>query len=257
MQSSYSVIKSNFATTGEEKKISTSLSKKLLPQSEKVSMGGSPNEIIENYEELIRNYENISANILKNARAEAEKIRVSALERISEEEKRRYEVAYEEGRRNGYEDGKAEAIESVLPEAKKHADEMMVIAESVLKYANNQFEDYVDNKKSEIISMAFTIASHIMKKEVVEDENISIFIEQVLADSKGEENIIIKCNPIHEEELSNNINSFKVSYAIRGEIFILPDPNIPEGNAVVEKSSGLVEVGIDVALNIIKEEMFG
>lgn len=256
MQSSYSVIKSDFAMQGEEKKISTSLGKKIASNTENPLMGGTPEEVVENYEDLIKNYENIASNILKNARAEADNIRLSALERISEEEKRRYETAYEDGKRNGYEDGKAEAIAKVLPEAQKNAEEIMVMAESVLKYASSQFDEYVEKKKGEIVSLAFTIAHHILKKEVVEDENLTLFIEQVLEESKGEENIIIKCNPAHEEEVRENINSFKVSYAVKGEIFILPDQNIPLGNAVVEKNSGLMEVGIDVALNIIKEEMF-
>lgn len=257
MQSSYSVIKSDFATQGTEKKITTSFKKERALNQDKVSMGGSPKEVIENYEELIKNYEGIASSILKNARAEAENIKLSALERISEEEKRRYEIAYEDGRRNGYEDGMAEAIDRVLPEARREADEIIVMAESVLKYANSQFDEYVEKKRGEIISLAFTIAHHILNKEVVEDENLTLFIEQVLEGSKGEENIIIKCNPAHEDEVSGKIASFKIKYAIRGEIFILPDNNIPLGNVVVEKNSGIIEAGIDVALNIIKEEMFG
>ncbi|MGL4774139.1 MAG: hypothetical protein ACRC2K_11275 [Clostridium sp.] len=255
MQLSYSVIKEDFAAPAEAKKVSTTFVKKFKP-SHDVDGEGTPEEVLVNYEELIKNYENIASNILKNAQFEADKIKVEALEKANIIEKETYEKAYAEGKRNGYEDGKNEALSEFIPLAKKQSEETIVMAESILKYAKAQYEEYLSTKKGEILDLSFTMAQHILKSEISENEGVSRFVEQVLEDSKGEENVIIKCNPIHEEEISTKLNLWKTNYAIKGEIFILPNPSIPQGNAVIEKNSGLMEVGIDVALNIIKEEMF-
>ncbi|MGL5150847.1 MAG: FliH/SctL family protein [Clostridium sp.] len=255
MQLSYSVIKENYATNGQEKKISTQYVKK-FKAAQVENMEDSESDVIANYEELIKNYENIAGNILKKAKMEAETIRVEAIEKANALEKEVYERAYREGKSNGYEDGKSEAISQVLPQAKAQAEEKIVMAESILKYAKGQYEEYLFNKKNEVLSLSYSIAQHILKHEIAQNDGFSKLVEQVLEDSKGEENIIIKCNPIHEEEISSKLILWKNSYAIRGEIFILPNPAIPEGNAVIEKDSGVMEVGVDVALNIIREEMF-
>lgn len=80
-------------------------------------------------------------------------------------------------------------------------------------------------------------------------------MEEGIRLSKGEENLVIKCNPKYVSSIKEHIPVWKASYSIGGEIFVLPNEGVSLGNAIIEKASGKVEVGIDVSLKAIEEAL--
>ena len=162
-----------------------------------------------------------------------------------------------QGIKNGEEDGKKEALETYLPQAKAEAEEIRQKATNIILRANEDYADYLESKKKEIVDLAFTIAEQVLHKELKKENSLNELVEEAIKLSKGEENIVIKCNPLYEEELKKNAELWQATNNISGKIFIMVDDDIEEGNAIVEKNTGKIVVGIDVGLKRIQDAILG
>ena len=72
---------------------------------------------------------------------------------------------------------------------------------------------------------------------------------------RAEENLIIRCNSNYIASVESKVKVWKNTYSISGEILVLEDPIMELGNAVIEKSTGKITVGIDVTLKNIEEAL--
>lgn len=249
MQSSYSLVKKNYVLDGNEKTISTEYTAPVVEV-------GTDNSTTEKGGYL-SSYENIGRNIIADAKKESENIKLEALKEAEQIERNAYEKGYSQGVKNGYEDGKNEAIQSILPQAQAEAEEIKNKALSMLKNAEADYEKYMQDKSDEIIKLAFDIAKKIMNREVLRDDGVNSMIEEAFNQSKGEENYVIMCNEVHVEGIKNKIESWKKKYNISGEIFVMEDNELEPGNICVEKPTGKIEVGIDIGLTKLEEAIFG
>ncbi|MBS4804574.1 MAG: flagellar biosynthesis/type III secretory pathway-like protein [Clostridium sp.] len=250
MQSSYNLIKNTSALKGSEKKIATNyIGKQEILENEKVQEQES-REV-----EIKRSYEIIGANIIKKSKEEADEIIEKANEIKGEIEKKAYEEGYNQGKQNGYEDGYTEGLNKVQIDTEDKIRERIEKAEEILSKANNEYIEYLNEKEKEIISLAFEMASVIAKKEISSSDGILPLLEDILSDAKGEENIIIKCNSIHIKGIEEKLKYYKKAYAIKGEIFVLEDPLMEEGNAIIEKNTGKAVIGLDIALKNLEQAL--
>lgn len=249
MQSSCNLIKYSLAHSGNSKNIETKyVSAKAKEETEEKS--------IIDIDAMVKRYESLGANIIKNAKAEAERIIVNSTERAVELEKCAYEKGYEQGKQNGYEDGYKLGYETAINDTKEKVAEEINNAEYILKTAREDYESYMEEKKQEILKLSLEMARIITGKEFQLSEGILNLIEPVLEDSIGEENIIIRFNPNYKDSLMDKVEYWKKAYRLKGEVFLLEDPLMELGNAVIEKNTGKTIVGIDVTLEKIEEVLF-
>ncbi|NSB91440.1 flagellar biosynthesis/type III secretory pathway protein FliH [Clostridium saccharobutylicum] len=127
----------------------------------------------------------------------------------------------------------------------------------LLKSAHENYFRYLDDKKSEVIRLALEIAESIARKELSQAESMNSIIEEAFKISKGEDNVILRVNSIHAEELKSQSERWKISYGIKNDIFILTDDSMEPGNAILEKPSGMVNVGVDIGMKQIEKAIFG
>lgn len=250
MQSSYSLIKRDRALESEEKKIVTNYRPEDYGKKAPVEMNNSESSTLESYE-------TIGANIIKEAQRKRDQILLESRTQAALIEKNAYEKGYNQGIQNGHEDGRNEAIEATMPKAMEEAEMIIDNAKQILSSAEHSYNDYLKNKKQEIINLSFIIAEKILRREVLKDDGINEMIEEAFQLAKGEENIIVRCNTIYKEELESKIPYWKTTYNITGEIFVLSGDDIEPGNAIVEKNSGMIQVGIDVGLEGIVKAIIG
>lgn len=260
MQSSYSLIKKNFAKSGENKVISTDYVCK-KPVFEKVELE-QIEEVAEKVaqvdpEELLKRYEDIGQRMIQDAKREKQAIVLRAQMEANTAEKEAYEKGYAQGLENGYEDGYKKAYEETVQVAKVEAEEIIAKAEQLLKSANENYEQYLENKKSEIVKLALEIAEGIARKALSEEASMNPLIEEAFKLSRGEENVILKVNSIHVEELQVQANMWKKTYGIKEEIFVVADDFMEPGNAILEKPSGIVKVGVDIGMEQIRNALIG
>lgn len=255
MHSSYNLIKQNRIINKDSKVVETEyiMDPNLNSDGEVIDKGISYEEA----QKYIRNYENIGKNIIIEAQRKRDSFLFETTAKADEIERKAYEKGYKQGIQNGYDDGKKEAYDTCLPEAIKEVEEVKKKAENILKSAVESYEAYLDTKKQDILELAITIAENILNREIKIKDGLNNIVDSALQLSKGEENVLIKCNSVHEEELKKEIFIWKTKYNIKGEIFILPDDEIHPGNAIIEKNTGKIEVGIDIGLERIKQVLIG
>lgn len=260
MRSSYNLIKNGFAKTGENKVISTEYTRKKAIS--EVGEEEKEEEIVEKApqidpEELLQRYEDIGQRIIQDAKKEKQIIVLRAQMDANVAEKKAYEKGYSQGLENGYEDGYKKAHDETIDAAKAEAAEIVNKAELLLKSAHENYEEYLENKKSDVVKLALEIAESIVKKTLSKEDSMNSIIEEAFKISKGEDNIILKVNSIHIKELKSQIERWKISYNIKNEIFLLADDFLEPGNAILEKPSGIVKVGVDIGMEQIRKAIFG
>lgn len=261
MQSSYSLIKKGFAKEGTSKVISTeyNISKPIFEELEK-EVVEKEEEVIEETpkidpEELLKRYEDIGQRIIQDAKNEKQMIALRAQMDADAAEKKAYEKGYEQGLQNGYDDGYKKAYDETIDAAKAEAESIVNKAETLLKSAHENYEKYLEAKKMDVIKLALEIAENIAKRELSKDESISVLIEDAFKISKGEDNVILKVNSVHVDGLKSQVEKWKVSYGIKNEIFVVTDEFMEPGNAVLEKPSGMVKVGVDIGMEQIRKAL--
>lgn len=248
MQSSYNVIKKYDAVSGSEKSVDTVYKNVEEVEEEVMSING---------DYLMKRYEALGNNIIRNSKSKSEKIINDAIISSNKIEKTAYEKGYEQGSKNGYEDGYNKGIEEARIEYEAKARTIIGQAEYILKTAKEDYDNYMSDKRCEIINLSLEIAKVITKRELIDLDGISDLIENVLENAKGEENIIIRINPCNVESIREKSDEWKVKYGIKEEIFILEDSFTNEGNAFIEKTTGKTEVGIDIGFQGIEEYLKG
>lgn len=258
MQSSYRLIKSGFAKQGESKLISTqyvSKNPEVEEELEEIEEEAKTPRI--DPEELLKRYEDIGQRILQDASNEKQAIILRTQMEAQAAEKRAYNQGYEQGLQNGYEDGYKKAYEETIEKAKVEAAEIIGKAELLLRSAHENYSKYLNDKKSEVIRLALEIAEGIVRKELSQAEAMNSIVEEAFKISKGEDNVILRVNSTHAEELKSQSERWKISYGIKNDIFILTDDSMEPGNAILEKPSGMVNVGVDIGMKQIEKAIFG
>lgn len=248
MQLSYNLIKANGKLNLNKKKIET----KYVSKANEISLDTIKN--LAEYE-MRQSYKNLGQSIIKRAKEEAEEIIKIAKEKALKVEKEAYEKGYSQGQSNGYEDGYNYGLDKVYKDTEEEVKNNILKSEKVLKKSNSDYKEYLKEKEKEILNISIEMASIIARKELKEDNGILPLIEEVLNEAKEEENIIIKCNTKHVKSIEEKTDYYKKAYSIRGEIFVLEDLLMEEGNALIEKSSGKALVGIDIGLKNIEKAL--
>lgn len=248
MRSSYNLIKVNSTLNSDKKKIETNYISKV----NEVVIDNVKNSV---QYEIKQSYENLGEGIIKRAREEAERIIRLAKEKSLQLEKEAYEKGYNQGKSNGYEDGYNYGLEKVYKDTEEEVKNNILKAEEILKKSNIIYKEYLKEKEKDILNISIEIGSIIARKELEKDNGLLPLIEEVLNDSKEEENIIIKCNTKHVKAIEEKVDYYKKAYSIKDSIFVLEDILMEEGNAIIEKSSGKAIVGLDIGLKNIEKAL--
>ncbi|SHI40427.1 flagellar assembly protein FliH [Clostridium cavendishii DSM 21758] len=254
MQSSYSVIKNNSVLNANDKRRIDTFYEHV---SKEESIQSEPQKIDDS---IVESYKNIGENIIKSAKQQKETMLSKAYEEAQQIEKEAYEKAYDEGSKNGYEDGYKqgykESYEKHIEQATLEANAIVENASNILLDAKKQYEEYLVLKKNEIVKLAYNMAENIVKEKLEKEDGIINLLEEVIEKSKESSTFVIKCNKNHIESIENEIEKWKLKFALKGEIFVLEDSSLESGNAVVEKQNGKVMVGLDIGLEKLRENLF-
>lgn len=252
MQSSFNLIKGKNASVKGDKSIDTHYVE--VKSEESFNQESSESN-------MLKSYELLGSNIIKKARNDAERIIIESTKKAKDIEKDAYEKGYQQGIANGYEDGSKEGYSKAIEEGQREIGQLIDKANLILSSIEKQYEDYKVNKKEEIINLALEMAKVISAKEFEKSDSLLNLIEPIMEEAKGEENVIIRCNSNYIDSIKEKVVFWKNAYAIKGEIFILEDPIMELGKAIVEKNTGKTTVAVDIALErieaILKEEFVG
>lgn len=259
MQLSYNLIKGNNSLNFSKKEIEVNY--KNIEVDYKVKAEAKDEEVATEEmktsieDEIKRNYKALGEVIVNRSKQKAEELIEIAKEKAIVLEKEAYEKGYNQGKSNGYEDGYNEGLNKAFEDCKIEIENNILKSQEILEKANSDYLNYLKEKEKDILKLSIKLASIIAKDKLSEEEGLNPLIEDVLNESKSEENIIIKCNTKHIKAIEEKVEYYKKAYSIKGEIFVLEDLLMEEGNAVIEKNTGKVIVGLDIALKNIEKAL--
>ncbi|MCR8746721.1 flagellar assembly protein FliH [Romboutsia lituseburensis] len=193
--------------------------------------------------------------ILNKAQEESERILNNAQEEALNIEKKAYEEGHSQGLKNGYEDGYKEAYEENIEKAKFEAAQIIDNSNKVLFEANNEVSNYMKENKKNIISLSVSIAEQVLREKFEDVNSMDSLITSVIEEYELKENFVIKTNQLYKESLDEQILNLKKNHKIKGDVFVLVDESIEQGNAVIDNVNGRLVVGIDHVIEKIKEEL--
>jgi flagellar assembly protein FliH len=250
MQLSYNVIKNSEIISQGNKEIVTDL--EALKKSSQLKNNGV----------TVINDSNIDDNIISTAKEEAENIiqeaklkhdNLIATANIQAQdiEKKAYESGYEAGMNQGYNEG----YESSMTEVAKEAEVIMNNANSILFDAKLEYQEYLKEKKDDILMLAINMAEMVIKRELSSSEGLNGLLLEALNNSKNSESFIIKTSKVYVEELKAKVELWRSTLGLKGEIFILADESVGECNAVIEKNNGKIEIGLKAGMDGIRHAL--
>ncbi|WP_251860487.1 FliH/SctL family protein [Clostridium sp. Marseille-Q2269] len=248
MQSLYKVIKKSSVVNQGKEKIKTNYTKSVTVEEEIEE---------ENSKKFIDSYENLAKNILANARRKSEDFLSKAYAEAEIVEEEAFKKGHEEGLNKGYQEGKKsgyeEAYEDYIEKGKKAYEEMVEKCNELFLSTKAQYDNYLKEKEHEVRTMVFTIVEEVLRHEVEDKSSMNDIIYENLEEAKKSATFVVKSNTNYYEEIKNKSELWKNQIPYRGEIFIIEDISLNDGEVIIETEQGKVMASIDTALDKIKE----
>lgn len=264
MQSLYNVIKATSIVSRGKKQITTEYTPKTI--CEEIYEETSSKEIDVDYTEEIAMdcSENLSEAILNEAKIKRDEIVSEAYKQAEKIQKdaysKAYELGYAEGKEKGYSDGYEESYEKNIKKVQEERASLIKEAQNtsskIIESAKLEYLRYLDEKKDEIVVTVKNIVQAVFKREIKDEDSLNFMVLDVLNLSKNAKTLILRCNEKYQEELKKTIDIWKTREVFKGEIFIILDETISEGNIMIEKGNGKILISIDKALQKIEEILF-
>lgn len=197
----------------------------------------------------------LAARLVEDAKRQSEVIVNEASKKAQAIEKDAYEKASKAGYSDGQQQGYADAYEQVLPKAEQQAASLVEEGMRALNSAKIEYENYMAEKKEDILNLAINIARQILKREVERIDGMDDMLIEAIKESRNAQSIIIRVNSLYVENVKAKICDWKERFALRADIFVVPDELINKGNAILEKNNGKIELSIDDALENIRNSI--
>lgn len=193
--------------------------------------------------------------ILESAQLESERLIQESKQEVENIEKKAYEQGHSQGLKNGYEDGYKEAYEDNIEKAKEEAEKIIQNANNILIEAKYELENYIKNNKANILDLSISIAEQVLREKFSDPSSMNNLLDSIIEEYSLKENFVVKVNPLYKENLDSQILELKEDFKINGDVFILSDESVEEGNAIIDSSKGRLVIGIDSVLDKVKEEL--
>ena len=194
--------------------------------------------------------------ILEEAHAQARRIVAEA----EEEGRRRAAVleqaakprGYETGRREAYEQTRAEAAQAAMEEARREYTGLSVALTSGLAEFEQDKRRMLAIAEGGIIALAVAIARRVCKHAAAADsatarENVRALLEMV----KHENDIQLHLNPAECDTMQAALPDMVEACNNMAHVQLLPDPNVAKGDCLLKTHNGMIDATLDTQLDRI------
>jgi flagellar assembly protein FliH len=253
MQLSYNVIKNNEVISQGNKEIVTTfenLKKSTQPKIE-TETETVINESAIIAEKIIAVAKEQAEIIIQEAKEMHEELIAKANIDAQDIEKKACENGYAAGTTQGYNEG----YQTAITEAAKEAEIIINNANSVLFNAKLEYQEYLKEKKDDILMLTINMAEMVIKRELSSTEGLNGLLLEALSNSKNSKSFIIRTSKVYVDELKEKVELWRNTLGLKGEIFILVDEAVGECNAVIEKDNGKIEIGLKAGMDGIKHAL--
>ncbi|MCS7191240.1 MAG: FliH/SctL family protein [Fimbriimonadales bacterium] len=182
-------------------------------------------------------------------RAEAEAIRLRALqdaERIREQARREgYQLGYEQG----YADGDQHARQQAETTLQQTIAQLRHEVEQVIQSVQSQYEAYLRHAEAQMLELALEVARKIVREELrIQPEHALAIVRDALRRVQGFVHIRIRVNPLDLELIRQNRAALlHIVDGVEG-IEIVEDRRVDQGGCIIETEQGVYDARIKTQL---------
>lgn len=205
--------------------------------------------------EEIKTLEKTKNELIESTNTQVNDILEKTKENIVTIERKAYMEGHAQGLSNGYDDGYKEAYEDTIEKAKSDADTIIKNANNTLKDINKIVYDYLNSSREDIKALCTNTVAKVLKEELQNPYTLNRLIEKTLQDYKYKSNCTIRVNRSVKSVTEEKAIQWKRQMNIQEDIFVIEDNNVDEGNAIIESDKGKVYIGLDTALEKLKNEL--
>jgi flagellar assembly protein FliH len=190
---------------------------------------------------------------LEAIRAEAEAIRLQAIqdaERIREQARRE---GYQRGYDDGYHDGAREAQQRADAELQHTIETLRAHLQQVIQGVHAQHEAYLQHAESQMLDLALEVARKVVREELkLQPAHVLAIVRDTLRRVQGFGRLRIRVNPLDVDLLRQNRPSLlQVVDGVEG-IEIVEDRRVDQGGCVIETEQGVYDARIRTQLGEIE-----
>lgn len=209
----------------------------------------------EDAERRLENAEERARRLLAEARATAERIRKEAeAEATGRRATLESEVAraLAEGRARGGDEGRAQAREEVVREARGALAQIRRMAEALYAERERAWRE----QEAEIVDMAVRVAEKIIcAQAAVDREMIVRTVREAIARATEKDRLLVRVHPDDLVVLENYVGSLRDEFRSLGQVEIEEDRRISRGGCVVESRSGYIDATLESQLHQVRREL--
>lgn len=196
----------------------------------------------EKYERIVEDANREAVRIIDEANAIADRLICEAKEKALEER----EAAKEEGRNEGYEEGKNNAIkeyESILNEASITRDD------AVKEYSN-----ILNSVEEDVVSLVMKITRKVIETEMKTNRKVILnLVSEAIKKTSNRDNLVIKVSRDDFSYVREKEDVIKEMVEGIGALETKEDPSLDAGSCVVETHYGCIDSGIETKMHKLKK----
>lgn len=154
----------------------------------------------------------------------------------------------------GYEKGYAAGYDKGIKDGEKETALKIKRLEGIIRELEGFKGRRINELMPLIIDLSLEIAKKVVHKEIELDRNIVMYVAQdaVKKIEEGEENVVIKVNPLDYEVIIANINLLKEQSGLK-DISVEPQSTISPGGCYIETRTGEIDARIEEQIKEVQD----
>lgn len=204
-------------------------------------------------------YEKLAALMMREAEEKALKLideakrNAAGIERASREKAvEEAERIKNEAAREGFEEGKKEALAKAAADASSIRDQ----ARSVLRQAEEVRRQTIESLESDIVKLAIEMTEKILSAKLKLDPRVVVEIaKEAIGMLHNRDQVVLYVNPSDVDLYEEKRDDLTKTLSPKGELIIIRDPAIKAGGCIAETENGRVDATLDSRWKALLESL--
>ncbi|MCL5935088.1 MAG: FliH/SctL family protein [Firmicutes bacterium] len=197
---------------------------------------------------MMREAEEKALKLIDEAKKNAAGIEEASRERAGEEAERlKHEAA-----RDGFEEGKKEALAKAAADASFIRDQ----ARSVLRQAEEVRRQTIESLESDIVKLAIEMTEKILSVKLNLEPRVIVEIaKEAIGMLHNRDQVVLYVNPSDVDLYEEKRGDLTKTLSPKGELIIIRDPDIETGGCIAETENGRVDATLDSRWKTLLESL--
>jgi flagellar assembly protein FliH len=208
--------------------------------------------LIEEKKLILEQAKEEAKEILNEAKSHADAIKAEISHEKTNWDKKAAELS-NEAKRMGFEEGFQEGQQRGYEEIRVLIDE----AAEVVENSKLDYRKKIQSSELTILDLGLTVAEKIIGEHLTNnpDHFLSI-VRTALKETRDYREIQLHVNPYYFGFLISQKEDLLKIFPKETELYIYPDPDLPEQTCIIESTSGRIDASVDQQLEEIKRKLF-